>query len=145
MTNPYTARMFDSVLEFMKAGDQEHYTEPQVPSLTTQALRMNLLQEEVEEYIIAAIDNINSNTDPTIEQLAEIADALADIVYVCIGTMYAYGFNPAGLMREVCESNLTKIGADGKVLKNSSGKILKPEGFQKPDFITAMFPDEQSE
>ena len=63
---------------------------------------------------------------------AQELDAVADIVFVSIGTLYKvskkYNINPLELMKIVCDAN-DKKGSK----KNSEGKILKAADFKKPD------------
>jgi predicted HAD superfamily Cof-like phosphohydrolase len=49
--------------------------------------------------------------------------------------MLSKGYDVEGAWDEGAKSNLAKIDAlTGKVLKRSDGKVLKPEGWKKPDF-----------
>lgn len=121
---------------FMRACDQPVRSEPQFPPPSEETLRYKLLAEEFKEYAEA----INSCGGPSEEAaLASIADALADIIYVAVGTMHSYGFDVDSVMGEVCASNFTKIRPDGKVLKDKSGKVLKPDSYVAPDIESAMF------
>ena len=86
-------------------------------------LRIDLLKEEVKEYIEAEIDN-----DPI-----EIADALADIIYIAVGTARIYWIPLDKVWAEVQRSNMDKIDPKtGKVIKRADGKILKPEWWEWP-------------
>jgi predicted HAD superfamily Cof-like phosphohydrolase len=76
----------------------------------------------VEECIFATIDG----------KRADILDALADTITVCIGTALVYGFDLDEAMARVHESNMSKLGADGKPIYRADGKILKGENFVPP-------------
>ena len=92
------------------------------PNIDEITLRNNLLLEEVEECIFATIDG----------KRADILDALADIITVCIGTALVYGFDIDEAMHRVHESNMSKLGADGKPVYRADGKIGKGDNFVPP-------------
>ena len=108
---------------FMQACDQSTDTyNPQ-----QYAMYLGLIDEEVEELIVAVGDN-----NP-VEQL----DALIDILVVTIGALHSGGFDAEGAWQEVMRTNFAKIDTDtGKVRKREDGKVLKPEGWQAPDLKT---------
>jgi predicted HAD superfamily Cof-like phosphohydrolase len=87
------------------------------------ALRVELMREECQELSDAVAEC----------DIVEIADALGDIVYVAYGNALTYGIDLDAVLREVHRSNMTKIGADGQVLRRADGKILKPDTFSPPD------------
>ena len=113
------------VATFMKACDQEVKSEPCNVDDNTTSLRYYLLSEENKEYMVAAIQ----------KNKVEILDALVDIAYVLFGTINAHGMQKEFVegFRIVHENNMTKVQEDGKVLKDASGKVLKPEGYKKVD------------
>lgn len=86
-------------------------------------LRVDLLREEVEEFVDAAtkIDTVG------------VADALADIVYVAYGTALSYGIDLDAVIREVHRANMSKLGPNGRPLLRDDGKVLKPPTYMPPD------------
>jgi predicted HAD superfamily Cof-like phosphohydrolase len=84
-------------------------------------LRFALMEEENLEYMRA-----RSYTD--------IADALGDMLYVLVGTIVEHGLADKieAIFDEIHRSNMTKV-VDGKVIRRDDGKILKPEGYEKPN------------
>ena len=57
------------------------------------------------------------------------------MMWVIIGYMKSRGWDCEGAWDEGARSNLAKIDeVTGKVIKRADGKVLKPEGWQKPDF-----------
>jgi len=84
-------------------------------------LRFALMEEENLEYMRA-----RSYTD--------IADALGDMLYVLVGTIVEHGLSDKieAVFDEIHRSNMTKV-VDGKVKRREDGKILKPEGYEKPN------------
>ena len=111
-------RASEQVRSFMEGFGQFVPDIPMVPDPGTQELRFDLIKEEFEEWQEAYRDG----------DLVEIADALCDIIYVCIGTALAYGIPIAPIFTEVHRSNMDKIG--GPVRED--GKILKPDGWTPP-------------
>jgi predicted HAD superfamily Cof-like phosphohydrolase len=86
-------------------------------------LRERLLREEFGEYLDAITDR----------NLVEVADALADLVYVAYGAAVAYGIDLDAVLAEVHRSNLTKLDADGRPIVRADGKMLKSELYEPPD------------
>lgn len=58
--------------------------------------------------------------------IVKIADALADITCVVVGTAVPYGIPFDAVLAEVCRSNMTKTNAPDK------GKLVKGPGYQPP-------------
>ena len=85
-------------------------------------LREELLREEFEEYRAA-----ESAAD-----LVEVADALADMVYVIYGTALTYGIDLDAVLAEVHRSNMSKLGEDGKPVLREDGKVIKGPAFFRP-------------
>jgi len=92
------------------------------------AMRRNILVEEVREYNSASVDR----------DLVEIADALADIVYVAYGTALTYGIDLDVVLAEVHRSNMSKLDADGKPIMREDGKVLKGPNYFKPNIRKAL-------
>lgn len=116
------------VRDFQIKFEQTLNDKPTLVSEDEYALRYNLMQEENKEYFMA-----NEQMD-----MVEILDALADKLYILLGTINTHGLQdmiiPA--FNLVHENNLRKLGPDGKVIKNEFGKVIKPEGFQKVELKT---------
>lgn len=123
---------FTDVKDFQEAFGQRVGVKPELPELQERALRMNLIVEEFEEYMDA-----EENDD-----LVEIADALADIIYIACGTAVSYGIPLDRIFDEVHSSNMAKL-VDGKVIRREDGKIQKPEGWQSPN-IEKIIEEEQN-
>jgi predicted HAD superfamily Cof-like phosphohydrolase len=114
--------MFNSVVEFQKAFGQLVSNEPVFPDFETRKLRAKLLKEEFDEYVKAELEN----------DFIEVADALADLIYIACGTAASYGIPLDKVFEEVHRSNMAKL-VDGKPLKREDGKVIKPEGWKPPD------------
>lgn len=94
------------------------------PSDAEEILRTNLLVEEVCEYLDAVAK----------DDRAEILDALADIIFIAIGTAITYGFDIDEAMYRVTQSNLSKLGPDGLPIYREDGKVAKGENYFPPKF-----------
>ena len=67
------------------------------------------------------------------KDLLEVADALTDILYVTYGAGHAFGIDLDKCFEEVQNSNMSKLGEDGKPIYNESGKVMKGPKYFKPD------------
>ena len=120
---------FESVKEFMETFGQEIKEKAEFPSDKITSLRHDLIKEELNE-LKEAIDN---------KDITEVADALTDILYVTYGAGHAFGINLDKCFEEVQNSNMSKLGSDGKPIYNDKGKVMKGPNYFKPDltkFIT---------
>jgi len=88
-------------------------------------LRFNLMDEENKEYFEAAQNN----------DLAEVADALGDMLYILCGTILEHGMQHKieEVFEEIQRSNMSKLGKDGKPIYREDGKVLKGPEYFKPD------------
>jgi len=114
---------FNKVKIFMETFGQEVKTKPSFSSDKINTLRYDLIKEELEELKIAM-----ENKD-----LLEVADALTDILYVTYGAGHAFGINLDKCFEEVQNSNMSKLGEDGKPIYNDVGKVMKGPKYFKPD------------
>ena len=114
---------FEDVKKFMKTFGQKIITKPQFPDEKTMNLRFDLIKEEVSELEQAMKE----------KDLKEVADALTDILYVTYGAGHAFGVNLDKCFEEVQNSNMSKLGGDGKPIFNKNGKVLKGPNYFKPD------------
>ena len=67
------------------------------------------------------------------KNLIEVADALTDILYVTYGAGTAFGIDLDKCFDEVHNSNMSKLGKDGKPIYNNDGKVMKGPSYYKPD------------
>ncbi len=92
----------------------------------TKQLRINLLQEELDELKEAL-----ANDDPQ-----ETLDALIDLQYVLDGAFLSFGLQAVKDLAfdEVHRSNMSKLGADGKpIRREGDGKVMKGPNYFAPD------------
>ncbi len=114
---------FLSVKKFMEKFGQEVKLKPEFPSEKIANLRYDLIREELEEFKIA-LQNKN---------LTEVADSLTDILYVTYGAGHAFGINLDACFEEVQNSNMSKLGKDGKPIYNEKGKVMKGPDYFEPN------------
>ena len=114
---------FQKVKNFMETFGQEVKIKPSLSSDKINKLRYNLIKEELNEFK-QALDN---------NDLLEVADALTDILYVTYGAGHAFGINLDACFEEVQNSNMSKLGNDGKPIYNDQGKVMKGPNYFKPD------------
>lgn len=88
-------------------------------------LRHKLMAEENNEYLEAANNN----------DLVEVADALGDMLYILCGTILTHGMQHIieDVFSEIQESNMSKLGADGKPIYREDGKVMKGPHYRKPN------------
>ena len=114
---------FNKVGEFMKTFGQEIKDKPSLSTEKINQLRINLIQEELSE-LKEAMEN---------KDLLEVADALTDLLYVTYGAGHAFGIDLDKCFDEVQNSNMSKLGEDGKPIYNEFGKVMKGPNYFKPN------------
>ena len=119
---------FELVGDFMEAMDQEIQIFPVFPDEHIQRLRVDLIEEELDELQLG-MDN---------QDIVEVADALTDLLYVIYGAGHAFGIDIDECFQEVHASNMSKLGEDGRVIKREDGKVLKPNTYFPPDIASVL-------
>ena len=113
---------FEKVKKFMITFGQTVKNKAEFPEEKVVKLREDLINEELNELkkAIKARDII------------EVADALTDILYVTYGAGTAFGIDLDKCFEEVHNSNMSKLGNDGKPIYNEQGKVMKGPKYFKP-------------
>ena len=114
---------FTSVKKFMETFGQEVKEKAEFPNDKITSLRYDLIKEELGE-LREALEK---------KDIKEVADALTDILYVTYGAGHAFGINLDKCFEEVQNSNMSKLGKDGKPIYNEKGKVMKGPNYFKPD------------
>ena len=123
MTKPST---LDQVQEFHETYGLPVRAGVDLSCGQTKELRINLLQEELDE-LKEALENNDK---------IETLDALIDLQYVLDGAFLSFGLQDVkqAAFEEVHSSNMSKLGADGKpIRREGDGKVLKGPNYFKPD------------
>lgn len=118
----------DMVREFHAVFGHPIANTPGLIPRSRAALRHALIAEELQEFYeaIAADD------------LVEIADALGDLMYVVHGAAIEYGIPLDDAFREIHDSNMSKLGEDGKPIHREDGKVLKGPNFDEPKIAAVL-------
>ena len=114
---------FKSVKKFMEKFGQEIKEKASFPDDRITSLRYDLIKEELGE-LKEAMDK---------KDIKEVADALTDILYVTYGAGHAFGIDLDKCFEEVQNSNMSKLGVDGKPIYNDKGKVMKGPNYFKPN------------
>ena len=114
---------FERVKKFMETFGQEIREKAGFPNEKITSLRYDLIKEELDE-LKEAMDN---------KDIKEVADALTDILHVTYGAGHAFGVDLDKCFEEVQNSNMSKLGSDGKPIYNEHGKVMKGPDYFKPD------------
>ena len=91
-------------------------------------LRLNLIKEEYFEIIEAFAKGSK----------CDIAKELVDAIYVILGTMITFGMDPDKCFACVHESNMTKLGKDGKPVYREDGKVIKSDQYIEADLTQVL-------
>ena len=120
----------NDVAKFHDTFGMPIHDEPTIPQPDRCALRVNLIQEELDEFKEAIVD----------KDIVEIADALCDLQYVLSGAILEFGLADQfkSLFDEVQRSNMSKtcksLEEAKKTLeyykkeKNTEGRIVQRDG-----------------
>ena len=114
---------FNKVKAFMNTYGQHVNEKASFPKDTIVQLRVDLIEEELNELKEAIKNN----------DLVEVADALTDILYVTYGAGHSFGVDLDKCFDEVQRSNMSKLGEDGNPIYNDSGKVMKGPNYSAPD------------
>lgn len=114
-----------AVRDFMRAAGQETRVIPGVPSNATAQRRVEMLTEEVRELAVAVAAG----------DIVEIADAIADIIYVALGAAEEAGIEIEQVLENVIDSNNSKIDWEHNRpwVTHPNGKVGKDEHYVAPN------------
>lgn len=128
-------KQINQVQQFQEAFSQTINHKPTLVKPELAGLRFDLMKEENEEYLEAVLD----------KDLAGIADALGDQLYILCGTILTHGMQHIieAVFDEIQRSNMSKLDENGKPIINGQngvldgsrpmGKILKSKNFTEPN------------
>jgi len=118
------SKVFTDVEVFLRAVGQ---TVP--PFIADESDQSKLYKKLIDEEYSEFIEAWNENND------VEKIDACFDMMWVIVGYMKSRGWDCESIWDEGAKSNLSKIDLEtGFVRRREDGKILKPDGWQPPNF-----------
>ncbi len=124
----------------MESFGQEVKHKPAVPDIDIIELRLNLINEEFIELVNAAQESREEDENVSQkDKLIDVADALADLLYVVYGAGHAFGLDLDECFTEVHESNMSKFDK-GKPIYREDGKVLKSDTYIPPNLGEILFP-----
>ena len=118
----------DMLREFHTVYGLPLRSKPELGRLGERSLRSALLEEESRETCAALWGG----------GIAEVAQELADVVYVCYGTAVQFGIDLDAVLAEVHRANMSKVEPDGTVLRRDDGKVLKGSAFRSADVAATL-------
>ena len=125
---------FEKVQQFHKAFGVEPLWEGFPPPDKMIRRRWDLLNEEYEELWQEFFDYDDGHIVPTPSPTKhKIAKELADMLYVIYGMADELDIDIDSVFTEVHNSNMSKLGTDGKPILREDGKILKGPNYKEPD------------
>lgn len=124
--------MFGLPVARSAAGGQK----PELLSVELYAYRLKFMKEELAEFMTADGE----------KDLAGMADALVDLVWVALGTAHYLGIPFDHVWEEVRRANMAKrrwrdgdpVKPRAEHLKNMGPEIVKPLGWQPPDIDAVL-------
>lgn len=69
----------------------------------------------------------------TIDHYVSLADLLGDMIVYCASEANKHGIYLPEVLQAIMESQWSKLGANGEVIKDENGKFLKGENYQPPE------------
>jgi predicted HAD superfamily Cof-like phosphohydrolase len=124
-------RLLDDVWSFhYAAGEMD--TMPSQPTIPSAELLQHRLERIEEEFIELKNELVHSTFN-----IENVAGEMADLIYVIVGSAQKFGIPLERVWNAVHKSNMDKVR--NGVARRADGKIIKPEGWQKPDMRKAVY------
>lgn len=129
---------FDNVNQFLDAAGVEKGSLIDWPNQERVKFCIGHVVEEWEVETKQALDKFTAA--PSLENLVEVADGIADSIYVLCQLARALGVPLNAIFSAVAGNNYPgKLFEDGKLHRNpETGKILKPPGHKPPDIYEIL-------
>jgi predicted HAD superfamily Cof-like phosphohydrolase len=125
----------DAVAEFHRAFDVDYRITDPEKLRALLAVRTTLITEEFEE-VLEAVENTQAgvgNPGFPVAEFEHLAKELADLLYVVFGSADLLGIPLGKAFGEVHDSNMSKLGEDGKPILREDGKVLKGPDYRPAD------------
>lgn len=113
----------EMVADFHRKMGQPVATKPQLLKWGRFKQRLDWLNEERDEMLVGQVIDWGGEK----HNVVEVADALGDLIYVCLGTAVEMGIPMDKVFQAIHKANMAKLPAvEGK-------KVTKPEGWVGPE------------
>lgn len=125
--------LLEQAVAFRQAYDQEihtGFTRAGFIKMKLMNMQVELVREECREFLDAASDLIDQPNDDKLR--VNFLKELSDIVFVAYQCAAAYSLDLDTAMERVFESNMSKLGDDGKPIYRNDGKVLKGPNYKEP-------------
>lgn len=127
-TNPNRKTMYMTMFEMI----QEFNRRMSVPQTArTDEARLELATSLIEEEWGELMDELYPVSGKI--DYSKVGKELADLLYVCFSLADVLQLPIEEIYRRVHESNMSKLGDDGKPVRNEFGKVIKGPNYKKPD------------
>ena len=73
-----------------------------------------------------------------IQVSAALAKETMDVIVVLLGMLHSMGIDAEECWKVVHESNLSKLGPDGRPIYRDDGKVTKGPNYEPPDMISVV-------
>lgn len=126
------SRLVDPVEALVECHRVQRLVANDVPTLDVpdevKALRCALIEEEAGEFREALEAG----------DIIEVADAIADLLYVVYGAARTFGIPVREVFAEVHRSNMTKLDDNGEPILRADGKLMKGPDFSPPELLPIL-------
>lgn len=92
--------------------------------------KLIMLEELDEVHDLQVSINRGANE---IDILTELADWLGDLQIYCASELTKFGLDNDIVLGIIMDSNMSKLGEDGKPITDDRGKVMKGPGYWKPE------------
>jgi NTP pyrophosphatase (non-canonical NTP hydrolase) len=123
----------EQVARLMQAYDHKYSRRLTIPPTAQVSLMLGMFVEEVQELQDALTGITATGKHPLPDCLIDTADAIGDCLITLLNIANIYGVCVRSVFDEIIKSNKTKLGVDGKVIKNAEGKVQKPRTYIPPN------------
>ena len=121
-------------MDLQEHAQQFRYAYGCANTIDNRAKQLKLIEEEHREFLEAHEQFFDYEGAQ-----ADCLKELADLVYVCFQYAENLEWDLMEALRRVHRSNMTKMGADGKAIRNELGKVLKGPNY-KPPYLDDLIP-----
>lgn len=136
---PQPSRTVSSQTDYEEMVDAFHqaFDDQPVEAMTADLLRLRktLIAEEVRELFVemdAAIAALETGTEVPRDVFLNMLKETADVQYVLSGMSVKFAWPIHAVFSRVHESNMSKLGTDGRPVRRADGKVLKGPNYHPP-------------